>query len=129
MSFTYDPTLPTDTDRVRFYIQDVTASAGPKPDSSNFANAEIAAVISAEGTWQRAVAAMLEILANLWAKEVDITVGPRHESLSQTAQRYESMASTWRARYGVATAGTSRVGSRAVTRVDGYSSDVDSNEV
>lgn len=127
MSFTYDQTLASNADRVRFYVQDTTVNSGPKPGSANFQDQEIDAVITAEGTWQRAVAALFEVLAGAWANEVDITVGPRHESLSQAAQRYSDMAAQWRSRYGVSTSGTSRVGSRSVTRVDGYSDDVDSH--
>jgi hypothetical protein len=129
MSFTYDRNLTDSTDKVRFYIQDTSLNSGPKPDSTNFSDEEIDGVVTAEGTWQRAVAAMYEILAASWSAEVDISVGPRHESLSQAAGRYQDMATQWRTRYGIASSGTSRVGSRSVTRVDGYSSDVASDEV
>ncbi len=126
MAFSYAAALTTNRDKVRFYIQDTVASAGPKPDASNFDNAELDAVITLEGSWQRAVAAVFEILAGVWAREVDISVGPRHESLSQTAARYQSLAAEWRAKWGTS---RGRGGSRAITRVDGYSSDTASDAV
>lgn len=129
MAFTYLGTLATSRDKVRFYLSDTVSGSGPTPSGANLQDAEIDGLIAAEGTWQRAVAAGFETLAAAWAHEVDITVGPRHESLSQAAQRYSDLASQWRRNYGVASSGASRVGSRAVTRVDGYSDDVPSDEV
>jgi len=126
MAFSYEAALATDRDKVRFYVQDTVSGAGPKPNSDNFDNAELDAVITLEGSWQRAVAACFEILVGAWAREVDITVGPRHESLSQTAARYQSLAAEWRAKWGTS---RGRGGSRAITRVDGYSSTVASDEV
>lgn len=126
MAFTY--TAPTtDRDRVRFYIGDTVSAAGPKPGaSSNFTDEELDGVLATEGAWQRAVAGCYEALAALWATYVDTQAGPRRESLSQTGQQYEKLAAEWRAKYG---ASRSSVGTRFMTRVDGYSDDVASDEL
>ena len=127
MAVTYSNTLSTDRDKVRFYINDTVSGAGPKPSSANFDDAEIAGLLTLEGSVGKAVAACLETLAALWAVEVDIAVGSRRESLSQAATKFESLAKTWRDRHGGST--SSVMGVRHLTRVDGYSSDLASNEV
>ena len=126
MALTYKGDLSTDLDKVRFYTQDTTADSGPKPGGDNFSDAEITGLITSEGSWRRAVAAAFETLAGLWGQYVDLSVGPRREQLSQTAARYESLAATWRRKWG---SSGSRAGSRAVTRVDGYSDDIPSDQV
>ena len=125
MALTYSGTLATDLDKVRFYIGDRVASSGPRPASANFTDAELAGLITTEGGWQKAVAAAFETLAGEWAAYVDTAIGPRRQSFSQTADRYENLAKTWRRRSG----SSSRAGSRSVTRVDGYSDDIASDEV
>lgn len=128
MSFTYTDTLATDRDKVRFYLQDTASGSGPKPTDGNFTDEELAGLISAEGTWQRAVAAGYEVLAAAWQRYPSFTADGLSVSRSDIAKGYASKAAEWRKQYGAATS-TSRAGSRAVTRVDGYSSDVDSHEV
>ena len=125
-TLTYLDDLSTDRDKVRFYIQDTTADSGPKPGGSNFSDDEIAGMVTLEGSWQRAVAGIFEVLAGLWAQYVDTQVGPRRQSLSQVAEQYRKLAKEWRDDYG---RGGSRVGSRFMTRIDGYSDDVAANEV
>ena len=126
MAFTYLGTLATNREKVRFHINDRTQGSGPRPSSGNFTDAELDGLITAEGgSWQKAVAAAFEALAGEWAGYVDTSIGPRKQSYSQAATRYESLAKTWRRRAGSA----SKAGSRAVTRVDGYSDDVASDEV
>ena len=127
MTFTYVGTLATDRDKVRFYIQDATANSGPKPGGTNFTDAEIDGLITVEGSWQKAVAGAYEVLAGLWGQYVDVAVGPRRESLSQTAASYESLAATWRKQSGGGSATTR--GQRFPTKIDGYSSDVRSDTV
>ena len=127
MTLTYAGTLATDLDKVRFYIQDTAANTGPKPAGANFTDAELGGLITVEGTWQKAVAGAFEILAGLWGQYVDMQVGPRRESLSQTAARYESLAARWRKAAGGSSAST--VGHRFPTKVDGYSHDVRSDAV
>lgn len=126
MAVTYSEALSTDRDKVRFHIQDTAASSGPKPSGGNFSDDEIAGMVTLEGSWQRAVAGIFEVLAGLWGQYVDTAVGSRRQQLSQTAEQYRKMAEQWRKDYG---RGGSRVGSRAMTRVDGYSDDVASDAV
>ena len=125
MAFTYVGDLSTDRDKVRFYLQDTSEGSGPKPSSGSFTDAEVDGLVSAEGSWQRAVAAGLEVLAAAWAKYADLTVGPRKEALSQIAARYAKQAREWRERVGSA----SPVYVAGVMRVDGYSDDVTSDDV
>jgi len=122
---TYDDALSTNRDKIRFYLGDTVSGSGPKPASGNFTDDEIAGLVTAEGSWQKAVAGGFEILAGLWSQYVDTAVGPRRQSLSQTAAGYEKMAKTWRRRSG----SQGRAGSRAVTRVDGYSDDIAADSV
>jgi hypothetical protein len=125
MAFTYAGTLATDLDKVRFYINDVTENSGPKPGGGNFTDAELTNLVTAEGSWRKAVAAAFETLAAAWSTYVDTTVGPRRQSLSQVADAYRDMAKQWRKLYGAA----SSSGTRAPTRIDGYSDDVAADEV
>lgn len=121
MTFSYNADLSLDRDRMRFYIGDTVSDAGVRPDGSNFSDEELDGLISAEGSWQAAIAAAAEILAMLYAPEVDIAIGPRKESLSQAAVRYET---AWRRQ-----AGRSSLTQVAPTRVDGFSQDVDAEDV
>jgi hypothetical protein len=120
MAVTYIDTMATNRDKIRFYIQDTVVDSGPKPGGDNFSDNEIAGLLTAEGKWERAVAAAFETLAGLWGQYVDITVGPRREAMSQTAARYAQLAKDWRKRHG----STAGAGVRYVTRTDGYSQDV-----
>lgn len=115
MAFTYLGTLGTDRDKVRFYIQDTEENAGPRPDDDNFSDAEIDGLITAEGSWEQAVAAAFDILAAAWAGYADWTAGPRSERASQIAERYAQRAQTWRDKQlgGVAT----------LVRTDAYTND------
>jgi len=124
MAMTYSAALSTDKDKVRFYLQDTTNDDGPKPGDENFSDAEIEGLVSIEGSWQRAVAAGLEILANAWRKYPSYKSDDMSMSASDIADGYAADAKTWRAKYGN-TGSASRAGSRAVTRVDGYSDDLD----
>lgn len=122
MTLTYLGTLATDLDNIRFHINDTTASAGPKPGNANFTDAELDGLRTIEGSWQRTVAACFEVLANAWAKHPDFTADGTSVKQNQTAAEYRKSALEWRSRFGY---GSSSVGCRSVTRVDGYSSDLD----
>ena len=125
MTLTYVGDLSTSLDLVRFYLNDTTANSGPRPAEANYSDEELGAIITAEGSWQRAVGVMLDVLATEWSRHADITVGPRHQSFSQVAEAYAKRAAKWRVDNnvypGIHTAG--------VIRVDGYSDDVASNDV
>jgi len=121
MAISYDSALSTNRDRVRFWLQDTTESDGPKPADANFSDAEIDGLITLEGSWQKAVAAGFETLASAWRKYPSYKTDDTNMSSSDIADGYAKDAEKWRSRYGT----TSGAGSRAVTRVDGYSDDKD----
>jgi len=125
MALTYAGDLSTDLDRVRFHINDTTTGGGPRPASGNFTDAELSAIIDDAGTWQRAVAALLDHLSVEWSQHADITVGPRSQSFSQVADAYAKRAEKWRKDNRIYP-GVHVVG---VIRKDGYSNDVASDDV
>lgn len=122
MTFTYAGSLATDKEKVRFYIGDVTSGSGPLPADGNFTDAEIDAIITLEGSWQRAVAACFERLANDWAKHVNFSADGVSVSQSATAAHYREQAAKWRREAG--SGAVTQAGVVAMTRIDGYSSDV-----
>lgn len=126
MAFTYSDTLATSRDRVRFYLQDTVENSGPKPSDGNFTDNEISGLITAEGSWPKAVAAGYEILSAAWTGYADWQTGDRSEKASQIAKRYAEQAHEWRQRHGATASG---VGTRHPTRADGYSDDVASDSV
>lgn len=125
MTFTYVGTLLTDLDEIRFKVQDTVSGSGVKPAGGNFTDEEIAGLLTIEGTVERTVAALLEALAAIWGTYVDTSIGPRDEKLSQVAARYEKLAAKWRKDYGY---GSAVLTTGFVTRVDGYSDDIDSGQ-
>jgi hypothetical protein len=129
MSFTYGRALTTDRDRVRFYIGDTTSGAGPLPGSANFADEELDGLLTIEGAWQRTVAAAFERLAASWRSHPSFTADGLQLARSDIANGFAEQAAKWRKEHGsTAATVTTRAGSRATTRVDGYSSDVTSWE-
>lgn len=122
MAFTYNEALSSDRDKVRFNLQDTVAESGPKPGDANFSDAEIAGLITAEGSWQRAVAAGFEILASAWMRYPSFRTDALGLSRSDIAKGYQTQAAAWRKRHGTA---SGAVSSRAVTRADAYSDDLD----
>jgi len=126
MTFTYAGTLATDLEWVRFHIQDVTVSAGPKPDGANFTDEELNGLITAEGSKGRAVAACFEALSSIWRTRYNFSTEGQRFDRASVADGFATLAAQWRAKYG---SGGSRVSDGAVTRVDAYSDDIDSDEV
>lgn len=128
MAFTYLGDLSTSLDKVRFYIGDTSnrPEVGVKPGGYNFQDAELSGLITAEGSWQRAVAGAFEALASLFAQQVDEKNDQVSKMYSQRAAHYKARAEQWRKDYGRST-GTVTVS--AVTRVDGYSDDIAADEV
>ena len=123
-AFTYNGTLDSDLERVRFYLGDTVNAAGPRPEDANFTDAEILGLIAVEGSWQRAVAAGFESLAASWAKHVTFASGMRTgANISDIAAAYAAQAKDWRLRFG--TPNQHVVGSHRVTREDAYSTDLD----
>lgn len=125
MTFTYLGTLATDLDEIRFKVQDTVSGSGVKPSGSNFTDEEINGLFTTEGTVERTVAALYEALATIWAIQFDTEMGPRKEKASQVASSYQKLATQWRKNYGLA---ADTLVTSFVTRVDGYSDDIDSGE-
>lgn len=127
MTFTYVGDLSTDLDNVRFNIGDTVENTGVRPSGGNFTDEEIGGLITREGSWQKATAAIYETLAAEYARFVNLTLGPRREDMSDAAKMYADLAEKWRDEYG--STATGRAGSSAVTRIDGYSDDIPSDQV
>jgi len=127
-TISYDSNLTTDRDKVRFYLQDTVNGAGPKPADGNFTDAELTALLVVEGSWQRAVAGGFEALEAAWRRYPNFSTDGLTVNRTDIANGYAAKAKEWRKLYGAAGStgtGTTRAGSRAVTRQDGYSSDKD----
>ncbi len=82
MTWTYDPTLATDRDKVRFGIQD-TEEGDPL-----FADEEIAATMTAVTSVDNTILSLAKKLLLKYARQVDTSVGRVSESASQ---RYAAM--------------------------------------
>lgn len=129
MSFSYydDPANPQTRDYVRFHIDDKVEGGGPLPGDRNFTDHELDMIIAEEGNWRRAVAACFEALQAAWTPNPSWTADGMSVSQSHVSKNYEPQAKLWRQRHGGA-AGTWGY-ARTVIRVDGYSTDIPSNEV
>jgi len=123
MTWTYR--TGTDIGKVRLGIGDDTEDSGVRPDGTNFSDEEIQVILDAEGSWQRAVAGLCEVLAVQWARLVNLAVGPRREDLSRVSEAYAEQAARLRAQYG----GGARGFAVGVTRVDGWSDDEPSDSL
>jgi len=124
MTFTYDGDLSTDLDKVRFWLGDRAEDSGPRPKDENFTDAELEGVIDVAGTWQRAVAQLLDALSVEWSQHADITVGPRRQSFAQIAEAYSKRADKWRKDHHIYPA----IGVAGIIRDDGYSDDEPSDD-
>ena len=118
MTFTY--TVGTNLGNVRMALGDTVSGTGVLPSGANFTDEEINEIVDVEGTWQKAVAHLCEILANRWATSVNFSADGVSVSRSDVARTWREMAAVWRANYG----GTHRAGSASVTRSDGFSTSV-----
>ena len=98
--FSYSPTQATDLDRIRFHTGDTMLGNGVRPNGANVENEEITAVLALEGSWQRAVAGVFEMLAAAWASHVDISMGDASFGRQTPSVRYEALAKRWRDQYG-----------------------------
>jgi hypothetical protein len=131
MTFTYAGDMSTDLEKVRFHIGDTVSSAGPRPStvaaSTNFTDEELGGVISTQGSWQKAVAAVFDALASAWAVFPDSKVGQRSESLSQVSDNYRKLAARWYDEYGAS--GDGLAGASSAIRQDGYGDDYEADEV
>lgn len=116
-AFTYDPTnVATDPHRVRLEIGDTDEA------TALFSDSEIDAILADEVSVLSAAARCCEILAQRFARDFDFSADGASFSRSQMSEAYAKQASRLRARAD----GSAPVD---VTRVDGYSDDIDSGEV
>ena len=123
--FDYNDSLSTNRDKVRFHLGDTVVEAGPLPNDGNFSDDELDGLISAEGTWQRAVAAGLERLAIAWTRHPTFKADGLSLNRSDIAKGYREDAQNWRKQYGY-TRPTYVAGQ--ITK-DAYSDDVTSDDV
>jgi hypothetical protein len=128
MAFTYAGTLATDLDKVRFYIGDKVANAGPRPGDGNFTDAEITGALALDDTWQETVAGMFDTLAAEWIRYPSFQADNFAISRSHIAKNYQAQAQWWRDNHGLAAPENKygAPGSEPITRVDAYSTDKDS---
>jgi hypothetical protein len=128
MAFTYTDTLATDRDKIRFFIGDKVENAGPRPADGNFSDDEIAGLVTAEGTWEAAVAAAFETLAAEWIRYPSFTADNFALSRSHIAKNFQAQAKLWREGHGLdgPMVSLGSPTSRPVTRVDAYSDEYDS---
>lgn len=118
MSFTYDFAVDAAVSRVRLAIGDTVFGSGIKPDGTNFSDEEIRAILSeTNDDIDAATYVFLKSLANMWGTYVDITIGPRKESLSDIAFHYAKRASEMGKQTGL----SAKSYSTLLSRVDGYS--------
>lgn len=127
MTVTYDGSLSTDKDKVRFYLGDKVLEAGPRPDDANFSDEELTGLITVEGTWERAVAAGFETLAAEWIRYPSFQADNFAISRSHIAKNYQAQAEYWRKRHGSTSLSDvfGSPGDSVITRVDAYSDDKD----
>ena len=125
MAFTYAGTLTTNLDKIRFYLGDVTEDGGPRPSDGNFSDAEIAGLVTAEGTWQRAVAAGFERLAAEWRRYPTFKADGLSLNRSDIAKGFWEQAQDWRGKFGR----TVSIKTAGQVKVDAYSDDITSDDV
>ena len=122
MAFTYDLSSSDASlariAQVRLRIQDTTEGTGILPTSANLQDAEIAQLLSDNSNDILATsAAACETVAAAWANAADIWAGPRKESMSQVADRWQKLAEQLRSQ--ASRAGGVRI--RRMTQPDNYS--------
>jgi len=125
MAFTYSDSLATNRDLIRFSMGDVVESAGPRPADGNFTDAEVDGLLTAGGSWQRAVAAGFERLAAEWTRYPSFKADGLSLNRSDIARGFREQAADWRKKYGT----TTPVYVAGQITVDAYSDDVASDDV
>lgn len=128
MSFSYDLSTPVGQIRLEIGDTDSATSAGVKPPAlSNFSDEELTYFYQQSGSNVLAAAARAcEVLARLWAR-AGKSVRIRDYSIDsrEKAGQYRDLARDLRERSGT----LFMSGAAPTTKVDGYSSDVSSQEV
>jgi len=103
MAFTYTASdLATDdATKVRFYTGDNVEDIGILPDNANVQDAEIDALLTLEGDWKRAVAAVFDSASARHAKDSSFAVFNGQFSRSDVARAFANKAKEWRERWGL----------------------------
>jgi len=125
MAFTYIGDLSTNRDQVRFHLRDTNLDAGPLPGDVNFTDGEIDGLVTAAGSWQRAVASGLDVLAASWRRYPTFKADGLSLNRSDIANGYAKQADEWRQKYGIA----APLNVAGVIKIDAYSDDVTSDDV
>lgn len=116
MGFSYTPGGTDNRHRVRLYLGDVDAQA------PLFQDEELDDFLSTEGSVNGAVALAAETMANVSARKMDVVADGSSFKASQQHDHWMKQARKWRAK----ASGTQSIMPR---RVDGYSQDIDSDQV
>lgn len=104
MTFTYTPGSSDTTikyrNRIRRLVGDTVSGVGPRQDTGNFTDEEIAEVIveTSSSNAYAVAAELLTILANEWASLVNITIGPRREEYATRAAEFRAAAADMQAK-------------------------------
>ncbi|MDP3937551.1 MAG: hypothetical protein Q8R92_05370 [Deltaproteobacteria bacterium] len=117
MSFTYDGTLGTDFEKVRLEIGDTDSAA------ELFSDTEIEHKIDDSANLVVAAATLCDILARRFARAYDFETDGQSFKRSQMSKQYAQLARDLRQR------SVEGFVTLATTRVDGYSDDVDYQDV
>jgi len=129
MTFTASTAYTTNLDKVRQNIRDVTENAGPRPADANFSDEVINGIITDEGSWQRAVAALFEMLAAEWRRHPSYSTDGLKLDRSDIADGFDKTAKEWRDKYGGAVRQYAPVYVSGQINQDGYSDDVTNDDV
>lgn len=115
MTWSYQDTMPTDKDKVRFYVGDTVST------SQKLSDQEINFALTEAGSPRLAAALCCDRLAAQFTALVDTTVGTLRIAHSNKAAQYQKMAATLRARGAVMalpTAGGVFVDDKSATQQD-----------
>ncbi len=117
MAYSYDDALTADRDQIRLRIGDTVEDSGPRPDGRNFADAEIAFILSEEGSVTAAIAHCFEILAAEWS-QVPSTDREGNTTIvsDKNVEYFQGLATKWRRKAGGG-------GMVTLTRTDAYTDD------
>lgn len=124
MTWSLEPPLDTDLNRLRIAIGDVTFNDGPAPDRANLSDEMLDYFLETAGSVPGAAALAFEHLAALWISRPVFGPGELSTIHTNLYDKFMKLAAEWRSRD---TSGGGELGSATVvrvggfTRVDGYS--------
>ena len=93
-TYTYDPMLPTDKDKMRFELGDALVSETDASDGSKcvVSDEEIMAILSLNSeSWSNAKLALLDAICNRLAYEVTVYVGDMSLELGKRAWHFKQL--------------------------------------